>query len=241
MATLTFSQSLGDTQRRQRLAGRTSQPSQYYDQPSGRSVVRQQRLGMVPEEPPAESPDFAGMLASYQDSMNSMWDEFMRGIEERNASLFAPKPYDPSNPFQNLSPPGQVPTMGGDLTVYKPEIWPGSYNYNPRTNAYDPLYNTENFFNPDPGRTVFDPASGKYVPMTGALRWDLAQGYSQWDDTQKNFQPVPSQIFGGTGVPTPPKGPFKIPLDLGGTEPYFYDEPLPPTPKPIDLGYGGSA
>jgi hypothetical protein len=227
MATLTFSDALSGQRRRSQLTGRpvsSSETNQIYTNQA--NTARQNQLGAqsTPQAAPAMQP--SSNFADYQKSMQEMMDKFNQYQEEmgRNwedmlaglGSYNAPKPYNSENPTANLAQRGQTPTMGGDPTVYKPEIWPGSYTYNPFTNSYDVTYATENFLPGDAGRTVFDPSTGQYIPATGTLRWQKDLGYTVWDDATKSFQGVPSQVFGGSGVPTPPQGPFKSDPGYGG-------------------------
>lgn len=230
MATMTFSDALSGARRRGQLTGRSvsaNQTNQIYTNQA--NTARQSQLGAqsTPQET-AVTPssntfaDYQARMAKqmedftrYQEEMAAYWDEMMSGLDSMNA----PKPYDSQNPLQNLSQPGQTPSMGGDRTVNKPEIWAGSYTYNPGTNAYDPTYYQENFIPGDPGRTVFDPRINEYVPATNVLRWQEGVGFTMWDDATKSNQPLPSQVFGGTGVPKAPEGPFRQDPDNGGMGP----------------------
>lgn len=211
MATLTFSSALADAQRRQQLTGRAPRTDQYMDQST---TARKTRLGAIPPAktqtqtlPKIEMPDYAEMMEKYTSNMDEMWKKLI-------ASLETPKPvykeFEPENPTQNLSPPGYYPTMGTP-GKYQESIWPGSYPYDYFKNTYyNPTYADTNYFNADPGRTVFDPSVQGYVPMTSALQWSKEGGYQQWDDASKSFKPLPSQIFGANPPPLPPSITSKI-------------------------------
>lgn len=220
MATLTFSDALSGARRKGQLTGRNvnqQEAQQIYTNQTSRA--RQGQLGattpQTQAQPPAERTDFSASFAAYQEQMRKQMEEFQAYQEEMNehynnllTGLNAPKPFDPGNPTQNLSQPGQTPSMGTPGT-YQENIWPGTYTYDPRTNSYQGTYATENFINGDPGRTVFDPGSNTYVPATESLRWNLGVGWTIWDPVSKTFQPAPSQVFGGSGVPKPPEGQFQ--------------------------------
>lgn len=230
MATLTFSDALSGARRKGQLTGRNvnqQEAQQIYTNQTSRA--RQGQLGATTPQtqgqPPAEKTDFSASFAAYQEQMRKQMEEFQAYQEAMNEhynnllgnlpDANAPKPFDPEAPLQNLSAPFMTPSMGTPGT-YQENIWPGTYTYDPRTNSYQGTYATENFINGDPGRTVFDPASNSYVPITDSLRWSRAEGWSGWDDTTKSYKPLPSQVFGGSGVPKPPEGPFI------GDEPYQY-------------------